>query len=296
MIDEVDSNSLDLSQVEPLIRFAIREDIGKGDLTSSSVLPRGAKARGTFVVKEGGIIAGLAVIPLIFRIINEKVKFIPLTHDGETVASGMPVAQITGPAISILSGERVALNFLQRLSGIATLAARFVEEVRGTKAKILDTRKTTPGWRYLEKYAVRMGGALNHRMGLYDRVLIKDNHLRLSANQPVSEAVSRARKRCPAGTLIEVEAENLAQVEEALSASADIIMLDNMSVKLINQAIHMIRNATGTPLIEASGGITLRNARSIAQTGVDWISVGELTHSAKALDIALDLEPIGRSD
>ena len=292
MTEKSVSESLDLTLVDALIKLAIKEDIGTGDLTSSAVLSRRAKARGTFMVKEDGLIAGLPLLPVIYRNINKNVKVTPLMEDGRMVVGGTPVAHMTGPAIAILSGERIALNFLQRLSGVATLAARFVEEVRGTGVGILDTRKTTPGWRYLEKYAVRVGGGKNHRMGLFDRVLIKDNHLRLSAYQPIAAAIGRARQKCPPGTVVEVEAENLAQVEEALAAGADIIMLDNMVPELMTKAVKIIRSAPTAPGIEASGGITLEHAREIAQTGVDWISVGELTHSARALDIGLDLDPL----
>ena len=282
--------SLDLRQVEHLVRLAIKEDIGQGDLTSKAVLSPRARARGIFIVKEDGIIAGLPLIELIYRSISRSVKVTLLMADGRNVLGGTPVAHVVGPAIALLSGERIVLNFLQRLSGIATLASRFVAEVRDTGVEILDTRKTTPGWRYLEKYAVRVGGGKNHRMGLFDRVLIKDNHLRLSSYQPITEAVNKARRKCPPGTLVEVEAESLAQVEEALAANADIIMLDNMSPKLMAKAVKLIRSAPVVPQIEASGGITLGNAREAAETGVDLISVGELTHSAEALDIGLDME------
>jgi nicotinate-nucleotide pyrophosphorylase (carboxylating) len=292
MTEKSVAESLDSSQVEALIRLAIKEDIGTGDLTSSSVLSRRAKARGTFMVKEDGLIAGLPLLAVVYRNINKNVKVTPLLEDGRMVLGGTPVAHVTGPAIAILSGERIALNFLQRLSGIATLAARFVEEVRGTNVEILDTRKTMPGWRCLEKYAVRAGGGRNHRMGLFDHVLIKDNHLRLSAYQPIADAVGRARQKCRPGTVVEVEAESLAQVEEALAAGADIIMLDNMAPELMTKAVKIIRAAAVVPRIEASGGITLKNARKVALTGVDWISVGELTHSAPALDIGLDLDPL----
>jgi len=292
MIDKTVAENLDLRLVEPLVRLAIKEDIGHGDLTSRAVLSPRAKARGIFVVKEDGIIAGLPLIELIYRAISKSVKVNLLMGDGRSVLGGTPVAHVTGSAIALLSGERIALNFLQRLSGVATLAARFVEEVRGTGVEILDTRKTTPGWRYLEKYAVRAGGGINHRMGLFDRVLIKDNHLRLASYQPITEAVSKVRRKCPAGTVIEVEAENLAQVEEALASGADIIMLDNMSPKLVAKAVKVIRSAAVVPQIEASGGINLENAREIALTGVDWISVGGLTHSAKALDIGFDIEKL----
>jgi len=292
MIGKLKLDGLDLSQVEPLVQLAIREDIGTGDVTSASVVPREALARGRFILNESGIIAGLPVVPVIFRNIDVEVEFVPLLQEGSWLERGTAVAEIVGAAASILTGERLALNFLQRLSGIATLTSRFVAAVNHTPARILDTRKTTPGWRCLEKYAVRIGGGMNHRIGLFDRVLIKDNHLKLSSHQPITDAVRRGRANCPAGTLIEVEAECLEQVREALDARADIIMLDNMTVEGITEAVKMIRSTPAAPVIEASGRVTLGNVRAIAETGVDWISVGELTHSAKALDIRLDLEPV----
>jgi len=283
---------LDIDQIEVLVRLAIQEDIGSGDVTSRLVVPPEARAHGVFVAKHDGVIAGLPVLPVVFSAIDCSLVFTPLVSDGTEVQVGMRLAEVTGSAASILSSERVSLNFLQRLSGIATLTRRYVNKVRGTRTKILDTRKTTPGWRQLEKYAVRVGGGTNHRMGLYDQVLIKDNHLELSGRQPITEAVRRAQAGRPEGVLIEVEAENIPQVEEALAAGADIIMLDNMPVEMMERAVKMIRSSSeNPPRIEASGNVSLGTVLAIAQTGVDCISVGELTHSADSLDIALDLYP-----
>ncbi len=281
---------LDVSRIEPLVHLAIAEDIGEGDITSLSVVPEGARARGAYISKQLGVVAGLPVLPVIFEHIDSSLKFNPLVAEGSVVRPGTRLAEVEGPAAAILSAERVSLNFLQRLSGIATLTAKYVEKVRGTKAKILDTRKTTPGWRYLEKYAVRVGGADNHRMGLYDQVLIKDNHLELSGHQPVKDAVRKARENCPATTLIEVEVESLDHLEEALAAEADIIMLDNMPISRMAEAVKVIRSSGNPPMIEASGNVALDTVAEVARTGVDWISVGELTHSARSLDITLVLD------
>jgi len=280
---------LDIAALQPLIRMALDEDIGSGDVTSKSVIPAGARAQGRLVAKEDGVIAGLKLVPAVYALIDSGVIVRPLSDDGDRVHRGSILAEVEGPAIPILTGERIALNFLQRLSGVATLTSRYVEAVRGTRARILDTRKTTPGMRRAEKYAVRMGGGTNHRHGLYDLVLIKDNHLELAGGEAIGEAVSRARQNAPTGLRVEVETENLRQVEEALDAKADIIMLDNMAIEMMTEAVRLIRRAEHAVEIEASGGITLDSVRSIAQTGVDFISVGGLTHSAPALDISLDV-------
>jgi len=282
---------LDFDQIEILVRLAIQEDIGSGDLTSELVVPPEARAHGVFVAKQEGVIAGLPVLPIVFSAIDCSLVFNPLVPDGAEVTVGTRLAEVTGSAVSILSSERVSLNFLQRLSGIATLTARYVKKIRGTGAKVYDTRKTTPGWRQIEKYSVRVGGGTNHRMGLYDQVLIKDNHLELSGHQPITEAVRRAQAGRPPGVLIEVEAETIAHVEEAIAAGADIIMLDNMPVEMMRNAVEMIRASDKPASIEASGNVSLGTVEAIAQTGVDYISVGELTHSADSLDIALDLYP-----
>jgi len=280
---------LDLAALQPLIRMALDEDVGSGDVTSESVIPADARAQGRFIAKADGAIAGLPIVSAVYALVDAAIIVRPLADDGDRVHCGSIIAEVAGPAAGVLTGERVALNFLQRLSGVATLTARYVEAVRGARARILDTRKTTPGLREPEKYAVRMGGGTNHRHGLYDLVLIKDNHLELSGRQAIGEAVSRARQNAPAGMRVEVEVEDLRQVKEALAARADIIMLDNMTIETTTEAVRLIRSADYAVEIEASGGVTLDSVRAIAETGVDFISVGELTHSAPALDISLEL-------
>lgn len=283
----------DLEEIEQLIDMAIREDVGGGDVTTDSLVPEWLEARADFVVKEAGVVAGLVVAEQVYKKLNKKVSFECEVNDGAKLLPGRVIATVSGPARSILFGERVALNFLQRLSGIATLTAQYVEKIKDYKAKIYDTRKTTPGWRALEKYAVKMGGGMNHRMGLYDQILIKDNHLKaLEAGQALSKGVRLAREKAPQWMLIEVEAKTLEEVEEALAARPDIIMLDNMSIGNIRRALEIINSARleKAPIIEVSGGVTLENVEEIAETGPDWISVGALTHSAKALDIALDVK------
>jgi nicotinate-nucleotide pyrophosphorylase (carboxylating) len=232
-------------------------------------------------------VAGLAVAKAVFSQVDSKLKFKPFVRDGDRVKAGTIVARLEGDGRSLLKGERVALNFLQHLSGIATLTARFVEAVLGTKATILDTRKTTPGLRALEKYAVRMGGGRNHRMSLSDGILIKDNHLALAGN--LKTAVQQARKKAPRGFKVEVETTNLKEVEAALSARADIILLDNMTIPQLKEAILLIN---GQALTEVSGGVNLNAIREIASTGVDFISIGALTHSAPAVDLSMDIAPL----
>ncbi|MFN3466717.1 MAG: carboxylating nicotinate-nucleotide diphosphorylase [Candidatus Brocadiales bacterium] len=283
---------IDLREIDPLIRVAVKEDIGGGDVTTDSLVPEWQMASGRIMAKETGIVAGLPVANRVYQQINKKVSFSPNVEDGARVLPGRVLAEVSGPARGILSGERVALNFIQRLSGIATLTSQFVEKVRDYHAKIYDTRKTVPGWRSLEKYAVRVGGGLNHRMGLYDQVLIKDNHLKaLEAGQALAKGVRLAREKSPQWMLIEVEVKTLEELEEAIAANPDIILLDNMTVDMIARAVKIIRQAKPLhpPIVEASGGITLENVESIARTGIDRISVGALTHSAKALDIALEM-------
>ncbi len=280
-------------EIEQLIEMAITEDVGGGDVTTDSLVPEWLEARAEFVVKEAGVVAGLPVAERVYKKLNGKVTFEHEVEDGARLLPGRVIATVSGPARDILSGERIALNFLQRLSGIATLTAQYVEKIRVHKAKIYDTRKTVPGWRTLEKYAVKTGGGMNHRMGLYDQILIKDNHLKaLEAGQTISKGVRLAREKAPQWMLIEVEARSLEEVEEALAARPDIIMLDNMPIGDISRAIEIIKNAglEEPPIIEVSGGVTLDNVERIAQAGPDWISAGALTHSAKALDIALDVK------
>lgn len=282
----------DLEEIEQLIEMAIREDIGGGDVTTDSLVPEWAEAHAEFVAKEAGVVAGMVVAEQVYKKLDKRLSFDYLVDEGSRVLSGRAIAEVKGSARHILSGERVALNFLQRLSGIATLTAQYVEKIKGYKARIFDTRKTVPGWRTLEKYAVKMGGGMNHRMGLYDQILIKDNHLKvLEAGQALAKAVRLARERGPQWMLIEVEAKSLKEVKEALAARPDIIMLDNMSIEDIRRGVKMIEEAglQKPPIIEVSGGVTLDNVEEIARAGPDWISVGALTHSARALDIALEV-------
>jgi nicotinate-nucleotide pyrophosphorylase (carboxylating) len=271
--------------LEETVRRALREDIGAGDVTTESVVPPGTRARGRFVAKAAGVVAGLPVVTEVFRQVSAEVRVTPRIEEGARAQEGDILAEVEGPARALLMGERVALNFLQRLSGIATQTARFVDLVAGTGARIVDTRKTTPGLRALEKYAVRVGGGFNHRMGLYDAVMIKDNHIVAAGG--ITAAVTRARAAIPHTMTITVECETLAQVDEALNAGADILLLDNMDRAACAEAV---RRAKGRARTEASGGITVETAREIAQTGVDILSIGALTHSAPALDISLDLE------
>lgn len=276
---------LEPALLRDLVRAALREDIGSGDVTTESVVPPQAMGRATMVVKAPGVIAGLEVAAATFRELDGRTVFTARCEDGTEVAPGTSVAEVHGPVRALLTGERVALNFVQRLSGIATQTRAYVQAVAGTSARIVDTRKTTPGLRVLEKYAVRVGGGFNHRFGLYDAVLIKDNHIVAAGG--IAAAVQRARAAIPHTMKVEVEAETLEQVEEALAAGADIILLDNMAPPLLRQAVARIGGRT---LTEASGGVTLENVAEIAAAGVDLISVGALTHSVKALDVSLELE------
>ncbi|MEE9200860.1 MAG: carboxylating nicotinate-nucleotide diphosphorylase [Candidatus Brocadiales bacterium] len=280
-------------EIQVLIDTAIGEDIGGGDVTTDSLVPEWLEAVGEFIIREPGVVAGLPVAREVYKKLSADVSFEYVVADGATLLPGRVIATVSGPARAILLGERVVLNFLQRLSGIATLTARYVEKIKGHKARIYDTRKTTPGWRTLEKYAVKTGGGKNHRMGLYDQILIKDNHLKiLEEGQVLTKAVREAREKAPQWMLIEVETRTLDEVEEALAARPDIIMLDNMSVEDISRAMDVVVGVglEKPPIIEVSGDVTLDNVEEIARMGPNWISVGALTHSAKALDIALDVK------
>jgi len=281
-----------------LLDLALREDLdGLGDITSAATIPIQARGTGRLVARAPGILAGLPVIAMLTEGFELGPLWQPLRSDGDPVAAGEVFATVSGSVRSILALERTALNFLQRLSGVASLTARFVEAVRGTSAVVLDTRKTTPGWRVLEKYAVRCGGGRNHRMGLYDAVLIKDNHLawleHRAGTDPITAAVAAARAHAPPGTVLEIEVETLEQLERALRCGPDIILLDNLGAEMVAEAVRM-RDAIAPGVeLEASGGVTLARAAELARTGVDRISVGALTHSAPALDIALDLDSPG---
>ena len=283
---------LDLRKVRRIVQSALEEDVGAGDVTSEWTVGAEAPASGGMIAKEAGVICGLDVARLVFGEVDREIDFTSRVRDGDRVTAGDEITRIEGPARGILTGERVALNFLQRMSGIATMTANYVEAVRGTGARILDTRKTTPGLRTLEKYAVRCGGGENHRFGLYDMVLIKDNHI--AAAGGIGEAVRSAKckmQNAKCKVPIEVEVKDLSELADALEVGVDRIMLDNMSVEEMRQAVEAIRKVSDAVEIEASGGVTLAHLRKIAETGVDFVSVGALTHSARALDVSLTFYP-----
>ena len=273
--------------MQDLIERALAEDVGSGDLTSTAVVSADATARAVIEQRQPGVLYGLGVAEAVFRRLDAGTAWLALTQEGEWREPG-PAAQVEGAARSILTAERVALNFLGRLSGVATLAARYVHAVEGTGARILDTRKTTPGLRALEKQAVRAGGADNHRAGLHDAILIKENHAAVAGG--VGEATRRALANAPQGVTVAVECAELSEVEHALAAGVGRILLDNMSPDELRRAVGVV---AGRAQLEASGGITLENVRAVADTGVAFISIGALTHSAPALDLSLILEPLG---
>jgi nicotinate-nucleotide pyrophosphorylase (carboxylating) len=297
-----------------LIDLALAEDIGSGDITTRATVPAEHAGRGRFLVKQDGVLSGLAVAAAVYARVDPRVTLEPLVADGAAVTPGMVVATVSGPARALLSGERVALNFLQRLSGVATVTRAYVRRVEGTRARIIDTRKTTPGMRTLQKEAIRHGGGHNHRLGLADGILIKDNHLAaIGTADRIARAVRAARELAPHTLKVEVEVTTLDELEQALAAGADVVLLDNMDVATMAEAVrraagrsghvggghvggghvgggHGEGGHVGPPLLEASGGITLDSVRAIAETGVDLISVGALTHSAPALDISLEFE------
>ncbi|MFC1496042.1 carboxylating nicotinate-nucleotide diphosphorylase [Candidatus Margulisiibacteriota bacterium] len=272
-----------------LIKMALAEDVGIGDVTTelitSNLKLKTSKAQ--IITKETGMIAGLPLAKLVFEVIDKKIKFTQKVKDGKQVKKGAVIAEIKGSAESILKGERLVLNFLQQLSGVATLTNQFVELVKGTRCKILDTRKTTPLWRGAEKYAVLAGGGSNHRFGLYDAILIKDNHIVIAGG--IDKAI-RAIKANRAEGEIEIETKNIKEVKSAITAGADKVLLDNMDIKTLKQAVRLCKK--NKMWCEASGGVNLRTVRAIAKTGVDAVSIGALTHSAKALDISLKIESI----
>lgn len=276
---------LDARVIERAVRLALEEDIGHGDITTNSIVPMDKHGHAVLWAKEPGFIAGLNVAEMAFHIVDPTLTITRIVKEGEQVAKGQTLMEVSGSARSILTAERIALNFLQRLSGIATRTAKFVDLVRYYNAKIVDTRKTTPGLRALEKYAVVVGGGRNHRFGLFDAVLIKDNHIEIAGG--IKPAVMAARQQIPHTMRIEVECETLEQIDEALEVKADIIMLDNMTSEMMREAVEKI---AGRALTEASGGVTEETIVDTAKSGVDYISIGALTHSIKALDISLDIE------
>jgi nicotinate-nucleotide pyrophosphorylase (carboxylating) len=285
------------SALRRLVEQALEEDLGRGDVTSDLLIPPNVEARAVVRTRVNGVIAGLEIARLVFELVDVDVQFTALAADGSVVSRDQDLAVVSGAAHSLLRAERVALNFLQRLSGIATLTFRYVEAVRDTRARIVDTRKTTPGLRAIEKYAVRAGGGFNHRRDLSDAMMIKDNHLAVLAARGLSlrEAVAIARESLAHTLKVEIEVDRLDQIAEAIAAGADIILLDNMSTADLRKAVAMIKSRAIT---EASGGVGLETVSEIAATGVDVISVGALTHSAPSLDIGLDVDivPLSHND
>jgi len=289
-----------------LVKYALSEDVGTGDITSLNTIKSGVNARAAIMAKEAGVVAGLDVARITFREADPALKFRPLAKDGDALKPGQAVAQVIGDAGSVLKAERTALNFLQRLSGVASFTRRFVERVAGTGVIILDTRKTTPGLRFLEKYAVKVGGGENHRLALWDMYLVKDNHIRAAGG--LTAAIDRIARTRQGDLLLEVEVESAEQLKEALRPEVDRILVDNRSVAEVRTAVAAVdawcrthapdsprrhREATRWPEIEVSGGITLDNVREYAATGVNYISVGAITHSAPALDLSLEIEEVG---
>lgn len=276
---------LNMLVVQDLIRAALLEDIGHGDITTEALFEESCQGSASVLAKQDGVIAGLHVAREVFRTLDQHIMWKDNIKDGQAVKAGTILATVSGSLRTILTGERLALNFLQRMSGIATTTDLFVRAITAYHAKVVDTRKTTPGLRVLEKYAVRLGGGTNHRFGLYDAAMVKDNHIKAAGS--ISNAVSAIRLRAPFNTMIEVETESLEEVREAIDCKVNIIMLDNMPTEMMKQAVKIIN---GRAIVEASGGITLDTITAVAATGVDIISVGQLTHHIKTLDISLEMQ------
>lgn len=274
-----------IQYIDYLIKQALKEDIGTGDVTTNALIPDVLFSTATMVAKANGIIAGMEVAEAVFRFLSPNITWKPLVKDGDRIGKGDLLVEMSGPFRALLSGERLALNFLQRMSGIATLTALFVAQVADYGTKILDTRKTVPGLRLLDKYAVKAGGGENHRIGLYDMVLIKDNHIKVAGG--IKKAVEQIRMLIPAGMKIEVETTSIAEVKEALEMKVDIIMLDNMSNETMRTCVELISHQAK---VEASGNMNLERVREVAATGVDYISIGALTHSVTALDISMNIK------
>jgi len=270
-----------------LIQFAIHEDVGRGDITTEMTVPETATASARFLVKQDGVVCGLPILPLVFRQFSDSVQIVELVREGDRVPAGTVVATVEGPAHALLAAERTALNFMQRMSGVATKTAQYVDRVAGTRARILDTRKTIPGWRALDKYAAQTGGAVNHRMGLFDMVMIKDNHITAAGGirEAITACIEEMRHRV--AVKIEVEAQSLDDVRTILeTGGVDRVMFDNFTPETVAEGVLLVNGAIET---EASGGITFDNLRAYAETGVDFISTGAITHSATALDISMKL-------
>ena len=280
----MEETGLNLQEVDFIIDHAFREDIGSGDITSNSLIPESTTAKASMTAKADGVVAGLPIAKKVFEKLDSKLIWKPLIKDGDRVKKGDLIVEIEASFRALLTGERLALNLLQRLSGIATETAKYVKEVEGTKVKILDTRKTVPGLRTFDKYAVKMGGGTNHRIGLFDLAMIKDNHIKIAGS--IAKAVSQVRQAIPTDIKIEVETTTLEEVVQAADAGADIIMLDNMSNEMMTEAVELIN---GRSLIEASGNMNIQRLKGVAATGIDLISVGALTHSVIALDISQNI-------
>lgn len=278
-------SGLNIELIKQVVDYALKEDIGNGDITTNSLIPFDLQAKATMITKSAGVIAGLEVAEYVFRTLNPDVLWKTFVNDGDKVAKGTLIVEISGSYRALLTGERLALNFLQRISGIATMTANFVDALKGYPTKILDTRKTVPGLRLLDKYAVKMGGGTNHRIGLYDMVLIKDNHIKVAGG--ITKAVAQIKKSVSKDIKIEVETTTISEVKEALLAGADIIMLDNMSNNTMAESVKIIG---GRAKVEASGNMTIERLKEVAATGVDFISIGALTHSVMALDISMNIE------
>lgn len=279
------TSDLVFKEIKPIIDYALNEDLGRGDITTNFLIPNDLQAKATMVAKSSGVIAGLAVAEYVFRSLDEEILWKTYISDGDHVTKGDLILEISGSYRALLSGERLALNFLQRMSGIATMTDHYKSQLAGFDVKILDTRKTVPGLRLLDKYAVRMGGGTNHRIGLYDMVLIKDNHIKVAGG--ITKAVEQIKKGIQSGIMIEVETTTVAEVIEALAAGADIIMLDNMDNNTMRECVKIINRQAK---VEASGNMTIERLKEVAETGVDFISIGALTHSVTALDISMNIE------
>lgn len=278
-------NELELKAAQTLIELALTEDVGDGDITTDNIIPAESRRKAKMVAKADGVVAGLPIAEMVFRSLDPQLKWVVLTPEGSRVKKGEVMVEFEGTYRALLTGERTALNFLQRMSGIATMSAKYADAVKDFKTVILDTRKTLPGFRMLDKYAVKTGGASNHRIGLYDMAMIKDNHIEVAGG--ITKAVYAVRSKIKPGIQIEVETTTLEQVQEAIDAGADIIMLDNMDTETMKKGVELI---AGRAKVEASGNMTLERLREVAATGVDFISIGALTHSVSALDISQRLE------
>jgi nicotinate-nucleotide pyrophosphorylase (carboxylating) len=275
--------------IDPIVKAAIKEDVGTKDITSSALISLSLNTKADIEFKQKGVLCGIEIAERVFRLVDDRLRFLPTAKDGEVIEKNREVAYIEGSARSILIAERTALNFLGHLSGIATKTREFTDKIKGTQARILDTRKTTPNLRLFEKYAVKIGGGVNHRSGLYDQVLIKDNHLRILRRELLTDIVAKAKRSVLKKTIVGVEVKNLMELAEALKTKADYILLDNMSVKTVKEAVEMRKSIDAFMEFEVSGGINLDNVLEYANTGVERISVGGLTHSVPAVDVSLNI-------